>query len=117
MNRAIATQVLPDRPKYLRPASGVFSVVHAPQGAAANSASPEGESDAAPTSPVLPFTSHIRTPEKAAVRMEIVEILATCCHGISNADLGATINETPQDVRRIREGSKPLTADHLLRIG
>ena len=32
MNRAIATQVLPDRPKYLRPASGVFAVVHAPQG-------------------------------------------------------------------------------------
>ena len=65
---------------------------------------------------VLPFRSQMRTPEKASVRMEIVEMLSVLWSGVSNPDVGAVINESPEMVRQIREGAKPLTADHLLRI-
>lgn len=101
------------RANVLRRASGVVPAVHASQSVAANDAAEGGES-AAEHAPSV----RLRSPERTAVRAEVIAILNVVVglRRVTNADLGAAINEPKETVRRMRAGALPLTADHLLRI-
>ena len=116
MNRVRVPDIEVPRPKCLpRSKSGVFrAVVHANQSAQPANDSQGSRPTAAQTPAVLPFTSQFRSPVKASVRMEVVEILSVVLAGLSNTDVGAIVNEDPNVVQRIREGSKPWTMDHSL---
>ena len=118
MNRVPVPDIEVPRPKCLprKSESGVFRavVVHANQSAQPANDSQGSRPTAAQTPAVLPFTSQFRSPAKASVRMEVVEILSVVLAGLSNTDVGAIVNEDPNVVQRIREGSKPWTMDHSL---
>lgn len=116
MNRVRVPDIEVPRPKCLprKSESGVFRavVVHANQSAQPANDSQDSRPTSAQMPPVLPFTSQFRSPVKASVRMEVVEILSTVFAGMSNTDVGILINEDAKVVQRIREGSKPWTKDH-----
>jgi hypothetical protein len=65
-----------------------------------------------------PAWIRLRSPEKTAVRAESSAIFDTAAtlHVLSNADVGATVNEGKEAVRRMRAGALPVTLDHLLRL-
>lgn len=118
MNRSREVcEIQVSRAKPLRPGdSGVFRALHAPEGGAANDASPASMTGLTAAEQVP--SVRLRSPERTAVRAEAASIFDTCCalHGLENADVGAMINEAKEDARRIRAGWKPLTLDHQIRI-
>jgi len=114
VNRALDLRVGLPRAKALRPGdSGVMRAVHGGESVAANDGAEGGDSAAEHTSCV-----RLRSPERTAVRAETSAIfdVAVGLRRLSNPDVGATINEEREAVRRIRAGALPLTADHLLRM-
>lgn len=97
------------RAKSLRLEDSRFRVGHAQESAAGTSS--------AKVSEIAAVQVHrLRSPERIAVRTEVVSIVCVAAHDMAHPDLGAAINEPPETVRRIRAGALPLTVDHLLRL-
>jgi hypothetical protein len=104
------------RAKALRPSdSGVFrAAVHGAESVPANDCS---LSDSAPHSaPVLSCSGRIHSLSRRAAREEMASALdvAMSRARASNVDVAAATDESPQRVADMRNGHRPITAEHML---